>query len=53
MNQTELFQFDFKTVGYGSIIFGLVRFSLAVWFEFLVFFCQALCVTNKSAKAWI
>jgi hypothetical protein len=37
MNQTELFEFGFKTVGYGSVFFGSVRFSLTVRFSFLVF----------------
>jgi hypothetical protein len=38
MNRTELFQFGFKTVGYGSVyFFVLIQFSLTVRFDFLVF----------------
>jgi hypothetical protein len=40
MNQTELFQFGFKIVGYGSVFF---LFGLAVRFGFLVFLPTPNC----------
>jgi hypothetical protein len=37
LKQTELFQFSFKIVSYGSVSFCSVWFSLAVRFGYLVF----------------
>jgi hypothetical protein len=46
MNQTEPFQFGFKTVSYGSVF--LIRFSLTVQFDFFVF----LPIPNSDITYW-
>jgi hypothetical protein len=50
MNMTELFQFDFKTVGYGSVFF--VRFDLILLFDpiFWFFAHPYLWVRNKERQ---